>query len=87
MNYGKYIIIEHLGHEIAIMFNPLLTHSDIKSVTVVSAGFFAVGANPTDTDQNDIGVDVFGKSVSLKKESRPQDSALLKKVLRVEIEY
>ena len=49
----------------------------------ISAGFFAVGAEPRDGDPDDISVSAFGKSVTLKLESRKkEDARLIKRVLR-----
>ena len=40
------------------------------------------GANPTKNDKDDITVSVWGKSETLKKDSRPDDARLIKRVLR-----
>ncbi len=87
MNYGKYIIKEIMGHEVAILFNPLINHCDIGTCKesrgeTVSAGFFIAFAEPSEQDNKDIGVEVFGKSETLKLESRPEDEKLVKQVLR-----
>lgn len=83
MSWGKYIIVEERGHEVAIMFDSLLSHIDIaNNIDVISAGFFAVGAKPSEKDPADISVSVFGNSTTLKKKSRETDSRLLKKILR-----
>ena len=77
------------GHEVAIVFDALISHCDIGTNKgsrgkVISAGFFAVGAEPTDEDSRDISVSVHGKSVTLNMESRPEDEKLIKRVLRKE---
>ena len=87
MNYGKYIIIEIGYSELAIMFHSVITHSDLlrsfHKDSIVSAGFFAVGAEASENDEKDISVSVFGESVTLKMKSRQdKDEALIKKVLR-----
>ena len=87
MRNGKYIIKEVHGHEVAIMFDDLIVHADIGTChesrgKTVSAGFFGVGAKPRDGDQDDISVSVWGKSESLKLDSRKEDAELLKEVLR-----
>ena len=67
------------------MFDSLLTHSDMADgwKKVISAGFFAVGAEPTEEDPRNIGVSVFGESVTLKLKVREkEDARLIKKVLR-----
>jgi len=87
MQWGKYIIQEVNGHEVAIMFNALISHCDIGTChesrgKTVSAGFFAVGAKASENDPDDIDVSCFGKSTTLKLESRKEDAVLLQKVLR-----
>ena len=84
---GKYIIKEVMGHEVAILFDPLISHCNIGTKgedkgETVSAGFFDVMSNPTPDDPGNISVGVWGKSVTLKLESRPEDEELIKKVLR-----
>ncbi len=87
MAFGKYIIIETMGHEVAIMFSNLISHADFLQSfhrdCIKSAGFFEVGAMPHDEDKLDISCCVFGKSTTLKMEVRQnKDDKLLKKVLR-----
>lgn len=74
--------------EVAILFDAAISHCDIgtckdsRGITI-SAGFFAVSAEPTENDPNDISVGVFGESVTLKlKVRKDKDERLLKKVLR-----
>lgn len=89
MEQGKYIIKEVRGHEVAIVFDPLISHCDIGTRgesrgKTISAGFFgASSAAPTKDDDKAIDVGVWGKSVTLKMKSRPEDAELIKKVLRV----
>ena len=84
MDYGKYIIIEAYGHlEAAICFDIVLGHDEIaRGLKVISAGQFVVRAKSTQDDKQDIEVSVFGESTTLKKESRKEDAALIKRVLR-----
>jgi hypothetical protein len=86
MEYGKYIIIEQNGLDLAIMFDMILSHSDIAQGfnKVLSAGFFQVGGESSIADKQDIDVSVFGKSTTLNIESRKEDARILKKVLRKE---
>jgi len=90
MEYGKYIIVEEMGHEVAIMFSSLISHDSFLHVypnrdCIKSAGFFAVGAEPSEYDSKDISVGVWGKSTTLKLDSRKdKDERLIKKVLRSE---
>jgi hypothetical protein len=88
MEYGKYIIKEVRGIEVAILFHPLINHCDIGTKgdsrgETVSAGFFTVGAEPTEDDSRDISVSCWGKSVTLDMKSRGEkDEELVKKILR-----
>ncbi len=87
MEYGKYIIIEHDGCEFPILFHSVINHCDIGTKgnsrgKVISAGFFMIGAESSDDDEKDIDVSVWGKSVTLKIESRKEDERLIKQILR-----
>jgi len=89
MEYGKYIIKEVRGIEVAIMFSPLISHCDIGTKgdsrgKTISAGFFGIGSLQIEENYDAIGVSVWGKSVTLEMESRPEDEALINKVLRPE---
>lgn len=89
MEYGKYIIIESRGCELAILFDSIISHDDFlesfNRSRIVSAGKFAVGAKPRQEDPNDIEVNVFGKSVTLNLSVRKgTDERLIKRVLRKE---
>ena len=93
MEYGKYIIKEVRGVEVAIMFSPLISHCDIGTKgdsrgETISAGFFGATASPTEKDDKDIDVGVWGESVTLNIKSRPEkDAELIKKVLRPSVSY
>jgi len=85
MDYGKYIMLKD-GYT-PILFPCHLTHSDVAKGfggpdSIFSAGFFEVGAKPDKDDLDNISVSVFGKSVSLKLISTPNDSFFIKKLLR-----
>ena len=85
MEYGKYIIIEQNGVDLAIMFDMILSHDNIGyGKPVISAGFFQVSAKANENDSQDIDVYVFGESTSLQIKSRDEDARILKKVLRKE---
>ena len=89
MENGKYIVIDSGSFEDVIMFSNTISHDaflySFNKDNIVSAGFFAVGAEPRDGDKEDISVDVFGKSVTLKLEVRKdKDERLIKRVLRKE---
>jgi hypothetical protein len=86
MEYGKYIIVEELGHEVAIMFNSLITHADFTelyhSKYIKAAGFFVVDTEYDEIERKSaITVSVWGKSVTLKLESRKEDVKLIKDVI------
>lgn len=80
MSFRKYIIIEEMGIEIPVLFSENLSHDSFLRMfnrnQIVSAGFFQ-----TKTYLGEIRVFTFGKSVSLKKESREIDEELIKKIL------
>lgn len=87
MNYGKYIIIEIGLIEQAIIFDSFMLHDSFLSIfskdRIISAGFFIVEAQPSENDEKDISVSVFGQSDSLKIKSREgKDETLIKRVLR-----
>jgi hypothetical protein len=83
MEHGKYIIIEHLGHEIAIMFDNLLEHATMASEKkVVAAGFF-VAYSDAGEDDEDVSFRVWGQSITLKQTARIGiDEKILKRVCR-----
>ena len=88
MDYGKYIIIEMRGVEVAIIFDSIIAHSDFCNSfhkdRVKSAGFFSVKSTPNENDPEDISVGVWGKSTTLKISSRTEDKNLIKRVLRAD---
>lgn len=86
MDYGKYVVAKnHYDCEFGICFDSTLAHNYVgRGMDIVSAGFFCVDGHPTENDVADISVSVWGKSVSLKKTSRPEDAKILKKFLRKE---
>jgi hypothetical protein len=84
MDYGKYIIVEQSGCELAIMFDKIISHSDMASPfrkdAVIAAGEFEACVSENFPD--DIWVNVFGKSTTLSLTARVGiDEALLKRVL------
>lgn len=76
MSDPKYVIVESdTGIECPILFPNYLIHADVafrfnRAQRVVSAGFFSLG---------DGKAHCWGKSESLKVESRPEDAAILLK--------
>ena len=81
--YGKYIIKKFLGHDVAILFHPLIKHSDIVVIGgAVSAGFFHVDGVFDEHDEPIIEVSAHGHSVSVGAASRGEiDAELIKQVL------
>ena len=74
MEKAKYIILNVSELPIPIIFHPIFHHSDIAGGRkVFSAGFMEVG--------QDGKVYCFGKSVSLKTESKPEDAEIISKLL------
>jgi hypothetical protein len=87
MEYGKYIIKEVRGVEVAILFDPLISHCDLGTKgdsrgETLSAGFFGVMSMPTREDPNDVDVSTWGKSITLNITSRDGDDDIIKKVVR-----
>lgn len=74
---AKYIIIENMEMEYPIVFNPILKHDIFSSFKIVSAGFCQ-----RDADDKFV---VWGKSISLKLNSRPEDADILNKFLEIEL--
>jgi hypothetical protein len=61
----KYIIVDNEGIELPIIFNEIMNHKDIAGdKEVISAGFCRF------IKYGDVDVSCWGKSISLKKESR-----------------
>lgn len=70
---GKYIISKIGNKEVAILFSPHIIHNNIGTNResrgqIVSAGFFTIKDNV---------VSVYGKSETLKLESREEDSEII----------
>ena len=76
MSFSKYIIVKEKGHEVAVLFDPLIPHNEIRK-SAISAGFFCVEASSSIR----IKVSVFGESISLKLQTRPEDATLIEKML------
>jgi hypothetical protein len=86
MDYGKYIIKEVQGHEVAILFSHLIQHCDIGTRgdsrgKDIAAGFFSVAADK----EGNVTVGCWGKSETMKLKSRKEeDELLVKRVVRPE---
>ncbi len=75
----KYIIVKQGGFKTPILFDDTISHNEFDKIfrkSVISAGFF-----DTSIVDGEIRVSTFGRSVSMKVESRPQDAALIEKFL------
>lgn len=75
-NDPKYVVVENDGFEFPFVFPNLITHSDFARCIngkVISAGFCYITNNGE--------FEVYGKSVSESKTSRPEDAKLLTKYL------
>lgn len=79
MDWGKYIIVTRRGHEVPILFGPLIEHIEMgENEKIVSAGLFCVEG----CDKGEIEVSVFGESVRLKIGPRiGTDDELIEKIL------
>jgi hypothetical protein len=74
----KYIIVEDGNLEKAIIFDPLLNHSDVGRGfhKVISAGFCSINTTAVATR-----VDVWGESVTLNIKSRKEDAGFISSIL------
>jgi len=79
MNYGKYVIINDSGIEVAICFDGLVSHSTFRNFHPIAAGFFKV----VHMDRDEFTVDVWGRAVSLGDlATRDQDNALILRIMK-----
>ncbi|RDJ35729.1 MAG: hypothetical protein DWQ19_13000 [Crenarchaeota archaeon] len=70
---AKYIVIEHYGAELPIIFHHVVEHAMVaRGFRVLSAGFVDITN----------GVSVWGKSQSLGMESREEDKQLIERMLK-----
>lgn len=76
---SKYLIIKDKGLEIPILFSPLLNHKEILGAEMaVSAGFCRIKS------VNPLKVEVWGNSVGLNLNSRPEDKGIIESLLEYE---
>jgi len=79
MNYGKYVIINDGGIEVAICFDGLVPHSTFRNFRPIAAGFFKVAH----VEKDKFTVDVWGRAVSLGDlTTRDQDNALILRIMK-----
>jgi hypothetical protein len=76
-NTWKYIVVNSMGFDVPVVFPSLLNHNSIYcNNMVVSAGFVHLNIVKDQVIAN-----CYGHSVSLRKQSRPEDSEILTKFL------
>lgn len=74
---SKYVVVEYDTEEVAILLPFYVSHDSIfPREKVVSAGFYKVSYT-----EEGINVEAFGKSTSLNKTSREEDSFLIKQTI------
>jgi hypothetical protein len=74
-DYPKYVIVGVLGWEIPILFDSLVSHKDVVgNMNVVSAGFYVMSKEKNIT--------VFGKSDTLRVDSRKEDKKIIEDFLK-----
>jgi len=79
MDYGKYVIINEHGIEVAICFDSLIPHNTFRYFNPIAAGFFKV----VHIGKNEFAVDVWGRAVTLGDlTTRDQDNALILRVVK-----
>lgn len=86
----KYIIVKTGGHELPIIFSPIISHidaahgfraiSDTPYSNIVAAGFCRIEVRDT-VCPADIVVDCRGQSTTLKVKSRKEDAEIIKREL------
>lgn len=69
----KYIIIRDSGIELPVIFDEIIKHDSFAELNPISAGFVTF---EKDLLGNTVAV-ASGKSISLKKNSRPEDSQII----------
>ena len=77
MNSSKYLIIDCNGIECSVVFSHLFTHNQFGlGKNVISGGFCYRNQHGS--------YQVYGKSVSMNVESRPEDARILDELLETE---
>ena len=83
MEYGKYIIVSEMGHEVPILFSSPIEHSAFLKCFhkdfIKAAGFFEVYSDQDDHDYHF--VNTFGNSTSLDLTSREEDTKIIEKFI------
>ena len=82
----KYIIYNYRGHEIPLIFPPIMAHDEVRHhASVVAAGFCTIAADLS-SRKGGVLVTCFGDSESLKKKGRPEDAGLIESYLNKRLE-
>ena len=72
----KYVIVNHNGCEVPIMFADVIEHVMFKYNDPISAGKFRAEIEPEYLDE--IVITTYGESTSLKLKPRPEDADIIK---------
>ena len=76
----KYVIVNHNGCEVPHMFPDMVEHETFAAMNPISAGKFTIRYNVEDK----LVVHTYGRSSSLKLESRPEDADIIKHAFEFE---
>lgn len=72
----KYIIVEERGLELPIVFNEIMSHTQVAGLKrVVSAGFCSFSPATNDNGEGFVKVNCWGHSLTLDVKSRGKDDA------------
>lgn len=77
MENMKYVVIHNMFSESAIIFGSDINHNQFSGMNVISAGFIRFDK----LEDDKIEVSVYGKSISLSLEHRPEDAEMICKTL------
>lgn len=69
----KYVIVRDHGIELPIIFDEIINHNTFADLNPISAGFVTL---EKDLEGKTVAI-AGGKSISLNKKSRPEDSAII----------
>jgi len=82
---SKYIIYQMPGFEAAIIFDATHNHKDVaetflKNYQIISAGFCRIDIYEDEKNTN-VETSVYGESISLRAQSRPEDKWIINKMI------
>ena len=74
---AKYVIVRSMGLDNAILFSPIINHSEMKQLgmPIVSAGQCSITDDWQHPDGEDPLIQCYGESVTLKLKSRGEEDA------------